>query len=416
MTGMGVISAIGDSLAANRRALVRKESGIGFTGPDNSRYTGEIPFGGVTLSTAELRECTGISDAGASRTTLLAAHAFRQAIADAGLDTGPAGLRGAAPPAAASQGATLLTAADTALVGATTVGGMCLTDELYRDTNGGAQGSHYLASYDGASVQQYLQSRYGLSGLVTTINTACSSSANAIQYGARLIRNGLARRAIVGGVDSLAKYTINGFNALQILAPAACKPFDEHRQGLNLGEGAAFLVLEREEDLAGKKVYAALTGYGNANDAYHASSLSPDGEGPFLAMQGALRSAGLDAAAIGYINAHGTGTENNDAAESQAMIRIFGTPPAFSSTKSSTGHTLGASGALEAVYSILNLFHQEVYPGVNFSTPIPETGLRPLTEYRPMKLEHVLSNSFGFGGNCTSLIFSAAPVGLSKER
>jgi 3-oxoacyl-(acyl-carrier-protein) synthase len=393
---MGVISAIGDSLAANRRALVRGESGIGFTGPANSRYTGEIPFGGVAASTATLMESMDIRDAGVSRTTLLAAHAFREAVQDAGLS------------------AAQLSTADTALIGATTVGGMCLTDELYRDTNGGAFGSEYLASYDGAAVQQYLQAHYGLSGLVTTINTACSSSANAIQYGGRLVRNGLARKAIVGGVDSLAKYTINGFNALQILAPAACKPFDEFRQGLNLGEGAAFLVLEREEDLAGKKVYAELTGFCNVNDAYHSSSLSPDGEGPFLAMQGALRSAGLEASAIGYINAHGTGTENNDASESQAMIRIFGTPPAFASTKSSTGHTLGASGAIEAVYSILNLFYQEAYASVNFSAPIPETGLRPLTEYRPMALEHVLSNSFGFGGNCTSLIFSAAPARLVR--
>ena len=387
---MGVISAIGDSLAANRRALVHGESGIGFTGPANSRYTGEIPFGSVFLSTPDLRERMAVYDAGVSRTTLLAVQAFREAIQDAGL------------------AAALLSSVDTALVGATTVGGMCLTDELYRDTNGGAAGSDYLASYDGASVQLYLQKTYGLSGLVTTINTACSSSANAIQYGARLLRNGLARRAIVGGVDSLAKYTITGFNALQILAPAACKPFDAHRQGLNLGEGAAFLVLEREEDLAGKKVYAEFTGYCNVNDAYHPSSLSPEGEGPYLAMQGALRIAGLNASDIGYINAHGTGTENNDASESQAMIRIFGVPPAFASTKSSTGHTLGASGAIEAVYSILNLFYQEAYPSVNFSTPIPETGLRPLTSYQPMKLEHVLSNSFGFGGNCTSLVFSKA--------
>jgi 3-oxoacyl-(acyl-carrier-protein) synthase len=393
---MGVISAIGDSLAANREALVRGESGIGYTGPVNSRYRGKLPFGSVAWSTPELMERMGIRDAGISRTTLLAVHAFREAVLDAGLPSAQ------------------LAAADTALIGATTVGGMCLTDELYRDTNGGASGSDYLASYDSASVQQYLQAHYGLSGLVTTINTACSSSANAIQYGGRLVRSGLARKAIVGGVDSLAKYTINGFNALQILAPAPCKPFDEFRQGLNLGEGAAFLVLEREEDLEGKKVYAELTGFCNVNDAYHASSLSPDGEGPFLAMQGALRSAGLEASAIGYINAHGTGTENNDASESQAMIRVFGTPPAFASTKSSTGHTLGASGAVEAVYSILNLRYQEVYASVNFSAPIPGTGLRPLTEYRQMALEHVLSNSFGFGGNCTSLVFSAAPAGLLK--
>ena len=391
---MGAISAIGDSLAANRSALVQGKCGISFSGPKNSRYSGELPFGSITSTTEELRETLHVHEAGASRTTLLALHAFRDAIADAQLT--PA----------------MLSSADTALVGATTVGGMCLTDELYRDTNGGADGSDFLASYDGASVQIFLQERYGLNGLVSTINTACSSSANAIQYGARLIRNGLAKRAIVGGVDSLAKYTINGFNALQILAPAACRPFDEHRQGLNLGEGAAFLVLEREEDVAaGKKIYAELTGYCNVNDAFHPSSISPEGEGPYLAMMGALRSAGLKAADIGYINAHGTGTENNDASESQAMIRVFGMPPAFSSTKSSTGHTLGASGALEAVYSILSLFHQEAYAGLNFSSPMPGTGLRPLGVYTPMKLVHVLSNSFGFGGNCTSLIFSAVPGG-----
>jgi 3-oxoacyl-(acyl-carrier-protein) synthase len=385
---MGVISAIGDGLEANRAALAHGKSGIGFLGPSSSRYTGMLPFGGIALTNETLREATDVYDAGASRTTLLAAHAFRDAILDADLS------------------AAQLSAADTALIGATTVGGMCLTDELYRDTNGGADGSDFLASYDGASVQQYLQKRYQMGGLVTTLNTACSSSANAIQFGGRLVRNGLARRAIVGGVDSLAKYTINGFNALQILAPAACRPFDEHRQGLNLGEGAAFLVLEREEDLAGKKVYAELSGFCNVNDAFHASSLSPLGEGPFLAMQGALRSAGLEPSAIDYINAHGTGTENNDASESQAMLRIFGTPPAFASTKSSTGHTLGASGAIEAVYSILGLFYQEAYPSLSFSSPMPETGLRPLTTFSPMTLRHVLSNSFGFGGNCTSLIFS----------
>ena len=152
--------------------------------------------------------------------------------------------------------------------------------------------------------------------------------------------------------------------------------------------------------------YAELTGYCNVNDAFHASSLSPEGEGPYLAMTGALRSAGLTASDIGYINAHGTGTENNDASESRAMIRVFGIPPVFSSTKSSIGHTLGASGAIEAVYSILGLSHQEAYAGLNFSSPIPETGLRPLGVYTKMKMEHVLSNSFGFGGNCTSLIFS----------
>ena len=392
---MGAISAIGNSVAEHRASLIAGRGGVRLGGGLASRYAGHIPFGSVGRTTEELKELLDAREKGVTRTSLLALHALREALGDAGLGDGR------------------LQEADTALIGGTTVGGMCLTDELYRDTNGGAGGSAFLASYDCASVFQYLQGRYGIGGLVSTINTACSSSANAIQYGGRLIRNGLASRAIVGGVDSLAKYTVNGFNALQILAPEPCRPFDEHRQGLNLGEGAAFLVLEGEADIAGKRVYAELTGFCNVNDAYHPSALSLDGEGPYRAMRGALEAAGVGAGAIGYINAHGTGTENNDAAESRAMLRLFGDPPPFASTKSSTGHTLGAAGALEAVFSILGLVQGELYPEVNFETPMPETGLRPVTAYAQASLLHVLSNSFGFGGNCTSLVFSR-PGALSN--
>jgi 3-oxoacyl-(acyl-carrier-protein) synthase len=283
---------------------------------------------------------------------------------------------------------------------------MCLTDELYHDANRSENGSEYLSSYDCASVDLYLQSRHRMAGIINTINTACSSSSNAIMYGARLLKNGLAKRVIAGGTDSLAKFTINGFNALHILSPEKCTPFDRDRKGLNLGEAAAFLVLEKEEDIAGKKIYAELTGYGNSNDAFHPSSLSDKGDGPFLCMQKALQKAQLPASAISFINAHGTATENNDAVESQAMIRLFGTPPPFASTKANTGHTLGAAGAVEAVFGVLNLYHQEIYPGLHFSNAIEATGLKPETIYRQGSLQHVMSNSFGFGGNCTSLIFS----------
>ncbi|MDP4217667.1 MAG: beta-ketoacyl-[acyl-carrier-protein] synthase family protein, partial [Bacteroidota bacterium] len=264
------------------------------------------------------------------------------------------------------------------------------------------------AAYNAASIGTCLQSAYGIKGIVNTINTACSSSANAILYGAKLIRHGLARRAIVGGVDSLSKFTINGFNSLHILSPETCRPFDAGRKGLNLGEGAAFLVLEKEEDAEGKKIYAELAGYGNANDAYHPSSLSGEGDGPYLAMKEALSNAELRIDQIDFINAHGTGTENNDEVESRAMLRLFGSPPLFASTKSNIGHTLGASGAIEAAYSVLNLTHQEVYAGLHFTRPIPQTMLRPVTEHKKIPLRHVMSNSFGFGGNCTSLIFSKA--------
>ena len=395
VTGMGIISAIGETLAENHLALIAGKCGIGLSSRLASRYSGILPFGEVKLGSDDLKEKLHATEPGITRTTLLALRAFADALADANLTD-----RDLSDPG-------------TALVGATTVGGMCLTDELYRDATGVCDRSPFLASYDCASVHLYLQSRYKMKGPATTINTACSSSANAIQFGARLIRNGLARRAIVGGADSLAKFTINGFNALQILSPGTCRPFDRDRDGLNLGEGAAYLVLEGEDELAQgpdglahKRVYAELTGYCNVNDAHHPSSLSAEGDGPYLAMKGALESAGLVAGQIDFINAHGTGTENNDAAESAAMVRLFGDPPAFASTKSNTGHTLGASGAIEAVFSVFNLIHQELYGSLNFGEPITATGLRPVQSYQKKQVRHVLSNSFGFGGNCTSLVFS----------
>ena len=389
ITGMGVISAIGNSVAENHTALkagtcgVKKELDL-----FPSKYAGVLPFGQVQVSTEALTEKLQITEPGVTRTTMLGMHAFNEAVADASLT--PDDLR----------------AFDTALIGANTVGGMCLTDELYHDANSSENGSAYLSSYDGASVTNYMQKHYQVGGIVNTINTACSSSANAMMYGAMLMQNGLAKRAIVGGTDSLAKFTINGFNALHILSPLHCTPFDEGRQGLNLGEGAAFLVLEREEDIHGKKVYAELTGYCNANDAYHPSSLSDQGDGPYLSMQGALAAAKLLPGQVNFINAHGTGTENNDVVESTAMLRLFDTVPAFASTKANIGHTLGAAGAIEAVYSILSLVHQEMYPGLHFKNAIAATGLTPVQAYKKMPVNHVMSNSFGFGGNCSSLVFS----------
>jgi 3-oxoacyl-(acyl-carrier-protein) synthase len=385
---MGVMSAIGDTVDANRTSLMRGTCGISTLQLFPSRFSGIMPFGEIKTSTADLQAIWQANEPGVTRTMLLACAAFEEALADSGLTVAQ------------------IQSPHTALIGASTVGGMCLTDELYHDSNKAENGSEYLSSYDCASVTLYLQARHKMLGIVNTINTACSSSANAILFGARLIRNGIVSKAIVGGADSLAKFTINGFNALHILAPEVCKPFDQNRKGLNLGEGAAFLVLEKGADVIGKKVYAELTGFGNSNDAYHPSSLSEQGDGPYLSMKEALICANIAASEIGFINAHGTGTENNDEVESKAMLRLFNEPPPFASTKSNIGHTLGAAGAIEAVYSILNLEHQEVYPALNFTQPIAATGMKPVQAYQSMALKHVMSNSFGFGGNCTSLIFS----------
>ncbi|MBS1934989.1 MAG: beta-ketoacyl-[acyl-carrier-protein] synthase family protein, partial [Bacteroidetes bacterium] len=275
VTGMGVISAIGNSVAENHVSLTQQKCGIGKLEQFPSKYAATLPFGEVKISNELLKEKLRAYDAGVTRTTLLALHACKEAIDDAHLDP------------------EILSLYDTALIGATTVGGMCLTDELYHDANKDEGGSEYLLSYDCASVNIYLQKYFSINGVINTINTACSSSANSIMYGARLIKQGLAKRAIVGGVDSLAKFTINGFNALHILSDEICTPFDQNRKGLNLGEGAAFLVLEKEEDCATKKIYAELTGYRNSNDAFHPSSLSDNGDGTYLAMKGALDIAKL---------------------------------------------------------------------------------------------------------------------------
>jgi 3-oxoacyl-(acyl-carrier-protein) synthase len=385
---MGIISAIGNTVAENHTALLANKSGITSEGEAFTRYSGTLPFGVVPVTTPQLKSKLKAHEPGVTRTSLLALHALKEAIADAGL------------------GDEEVQASNTALISGTTVGGMCLTDELYHDAHSTTSRSEYLSSYDFASVSLFLQEHLQMTGLMNTINTACSSSANAIMYGARLLKHGLAKRAIVGGSDSLSKFTVNGFNALRILSPDFCRPFDQHRQGLNLGEGAAYLVLEKEEDAKGKKIYAELSGYFNTNDAFHPSSLSEQGDGPYLAMKGALDMAGLQPEQIDHINAHGTGTENNDEAESRAMINLYSFPPPFMSTKGYTGHILGAASSVEAVYSLLNITNQEVYASLNFENAIPATRLNPITHNNKAYIYHVMSNSFGFGGNCTSLIFS----------
>jgi 3-oxoacyl-(acyl-carrier-protein) synthase len=388
VTGIGIVSPIGNSLSENRSALIQGKSGLSSLETFDSKYASLLPFGEIKISNEDLKHQLGVNTKGVTRTTLLALHAFQQAIADSELSSSE------------------LQSPETALINGNTIGGMCCSDELFMDANHNEVGSEYISSYNLGTINIYIQQRYKIGGVINTFNTACSSSANAIMYGARLLRNGFAKRAIVGGTDSLAKFTINGFNSLNILSSSPCRPFDSARSGLNLGEGAAFLVLEREEDVKNKRVYGEVSGWSNTSDAFHPSSLSDDGEGPYLAMKKALEVAGLQPSEIGFINTHGTATENNDEKESIAMQRLFENVPAFASTKSNIGHTLGAAGAVEAVYCLLNLMHQEVYPSLRFENPIETTGLQPVTEYTQMKLNHVMSNSFGFGGNCSSLIFS----------
>ena len=388
VTGMGIITPIGDSVQQNRDALKAGKSGISKLESIETKYAGQLPFGEVKTRDEVFRRMLNITNPKVNRTSLLALYAINEAIKSAG------------------WGEAEIKSNETVLIGGNTVGGMRSTLQLYNDANANPEHSPFLYDYDNGSVNIFLQNKLGVKGIVNTLNTACSSSANAISFGARLLRHGFAKRAIVGGADCLAKFTINGFNALHILSDEGCRPFDKNRKGLNLGEGAAYLILEKEEDCEGKKVLAEVKGWSNTNDAFHPSSLSENGEGPFRAMKEALENAQLIADQIDFINAHGTGTENNDEVESWAILRLFENPPPFVSSKSNIGHTLGASGAVEAAYCILSLQHRELYPSLNFEEPIESTGLIPQLQHEEKELNHVMSNSFGFGGNCSTLIFS----------
>ncbi len=293
---------------------------------------------------------------------------------------------------------------------ATTVGGMPLSESFFKDYVPYKTGRKRDIIYHTCGSATELTAKY-LPPLsyITTINTACSSSANAMITAARKIKQGQMDAAIAGGSDALCWFTINGFNSLMILDSELCRPFDQSRAGLNLGEGAGYVLLVSEElaDRLSLNPLAELCGYGNSNDAFHATALSESGEGPFLAMSQALNQAQLLPGQIDYINLHGTGTQNNDLAEGNAIKRLFGEKyPALSSTKAYTGHTLGASGGIEAVYSVLSIQQQLVFPNLRFANPMLETQIIPVQQVESKQIDYVMSNSFGFGGNCSSLIFA----------
>ncbi len=392
ITGMGIISSIGNNAAENHAALIKGKKGISKISKIDTLHKDAIMVGEIPFTNQELEKQLGLSsNNNYSRTALLGAIAAKQAIADANI--------------------TDINACKTGLISATSVGGMDMTEKYYYDYLENSTNRKYIEAHHAGDSTQKIAEQLGLKkSLVTTISTACSSAANSIMLGARLIKAGKLDRVIVGGTDCLSKFTINGFKTLMILSDTYNTPFDENRKGLNLGEAAAFLVLESDDmvQASNKKVLAYLKGYGNANDAYHQTASSENGDGATLAMKKALKVAGLDATQIDYINAHGTATANNDLSEGRALMRIFGDNgiPDFSSTKAYTGHTLAAAGGIEAVYSILALQHNVIYPNLNFKTPMKEFGLKPQTQLKEKKLNNILSNSLGFGGNCSTLIFS----------
>ena len=393
VAGVGVNSALGLNLAANLHALQAGSSGIGPITYLNTKHREVFSVGEVKSSNIDLGLLTGLSP-DTSRTALLSYIAAREAWDDAGLHH-ETGLR-------------------IGFVSANSVGGMDKSEDFFEEWMADNKKGKLknVVGHECGYITDLVAMKLGIHHYTSTISTACSSSANAIFHAARMITAGYLDVAIAGGAEALTRFTLNGLNSLMILDPLPCKPLDENRKGLNLGEGAGYIVLASAKAMSQleTKAYCRLSGWHNVNDAFHQTTSSPEGFGSFMSMQGAIRKSGIRQEEIGYINVHGTSTQNNDLSEGTALIRLFGDAlPKLSSTKAYTGHTLGASGGIEAVFSVMSIAHGYVYPNLRFETPMKDAPLLPETSFSiDHNLRHVLSNSFGFGGNCSTLIFSAA--------
>ncbi len=384
-------SCIGVGTAATLESLIEQRSGLSvcnFETADIETYIGEVPGVDAMVLPAHLHrfDC---------RNNRLAELALRQD------DFFDAVQRAVARWGRRRVGAFL----------GTSTAGILETEQAYRnlDPVSGAlpPAFDYAATHNFFSVADYLRRRFGLEGPAVSISCACASSAKVFGSAGRMIAAGLIDAAVVGGVDSLCLTTLYGFHSLQLTSPLPCRPFDVARDGISIGEAAAFGLLERADDTV-EDDSIFLLGIGESNDAYHMSAPHPEGIGALRAMRGALAAAGLEPDHIDYINLHGTGTPSNDRAESLAVAGVFGPETPCSSTKGATGHTLGAAGALEAVISALALRHGLMPGGVHTTRVDPALAAHYIKENRPAPIARVLSNSFGFGGTNCSLIFGRA--------
>lgn len=393
VTGSGIVSALGAGCEATLDSLLNERPGIGRVRHLATEHV-EFPVGEVPLSNAEMAATLGVGyPESGLRTVLLGIMAGREAIVSARL-----------------SGSDIREAA---FISGTTVGGMDRTEQFFKsafDSNSESEDSAELRFNDCGCSTELIADRLGRFRMVTTTSTACSSAANAIILGANLIKAGVTDIVVAGGSEALTRFHLNGFNTLMILDRERCRPFDRDRAGINLGEGAAYIVLESEESMKRRGVtpLAELSGYANTCDAFHQTASSENGEGAYRAMREAMDMGRLTPTDISYVNAHGTGTPNNDETELAAMERIWtrGLPP-FSSTKSLTGHTTSASGAIESVISLLAMSHGFLPVNRGWKTPIHEGAVPVHRSGTKCNIKHIINNSFGFGGNDSSLIFSA---------
>lgn len=395
VTGLGIICSIGNDADSVLDSLRKKESGVGSMKYLHSKHS-YLPVGEVQLSNEQMKDILGIEDeTPMSRTTLMGAIAIRQALNHAGISVEE------------------LNGKRVALISGTTVGGMDLTENYYEQMKTDDSLLYLPKSNEcGKSTEEMAEIVGLLNAQTCTISTACSSALNSIILGSEMLKRNEVDVVIAGGSEALSRFHLNGFNTLMILDKEQCRPFDDTRAGLNLGEGAAYVVLEKNSD----KSLAFVAGYGNRCDAFHQTASSDNGEGAYLAMKEALEMAHLKPEDIQYVNAHGTGTPNNDITESQALIRIFGEDmPEISSTKAFTGHTTSASGSIEAVICILAMQNNFTPANLGWKNMI-EGGIVPTLGNDNIVLENVICNSFGFGGNDSSMVISkSAPVSVEEN-
>lgn len=391
ITGVGIISALGTGVKETLSSLLDEKSGIEPITILDTEHR-HFPVGEVRKSNRQLAAMAGVkAPANQLRTVLLGIIAAKEAVSAARLTQSDIALA--------------------AFINGTTVGGMDKTEQVFKrafKSETEKASNLHLKYNDCGSSTDLIAFSIGHFRMKTTTSTACSSAANAIIFGARLIKAGIVDIAVVGGSEALTRFHLNGFNSLMIISHEQCRPFDRCRTGINLGEGSAFLVIESLESARrrGVPILGEISGYANACDAFHQTATSDNGEGPYLAMRKAIDMAGLSPKQIDYINAHGTGTSNNDECEFNAMERIWGYDiPPFSSTKAFTGHTTSASGAIESVISLLAINNSFLPANLGWETPFKEHA-RPVTKTTPATLHHIVNNSFGFGGNDSSLIIS----------
>ncbi len=386
ITGLGIVAAPGCGVEENWQAIASGTSGLKpltlFPSPRFGHVLAGEVSGDLTLLGAPLN---------GSRSDRLGWLAAREAILSSGIDFKTCGERAGV------------------LLGSSVGGSFDSEQFLSNLIKHGKMRPRSTRFHECSSAVDLIADEFGLFGPSMAVATACSSGALAIATAAEIILSGEADVMIAGGADSLSRMTWGGFQSLLLVDEAGCRPFDATRAGTTMGEGAGILILESEEFALrrGAKILARLSGWGASCDAHHSTAPHPEGAGAVAAMQSALRRAGLKPGEINYVNAHGTGTRDNDLAESKALKTVFGNHvPPVSSTKRFFGHALAASGAIEAVICIEALRRQKIPSNLGFATPDPAIGLEPVTETHDASLNHVMSNSFGFGGNNAVLIFS----------